>query len=256
MSKILQTKQILLGIVCLVVFVGLGLFFLREKRQDQARDKSSGQRALMYKVESEHAVRKKIQNGEFKRKYGTEESEYFRSYFEDQDLRAVYLSTIEFFEGQKFAQSAGMFFAFSMVFDSNPERLNLMKSAIAEIKKNSEEIYKFLETKNVADYQFHPYFHSRVLNLVHQTELSPEKKLNLYSRTLEKPIELNEAGQLEDGSLSFETALILTKQSGVGEDLVANVIEKALKVNQDPQQISSIKERVITYNPRLSYLFE
>ncbi len=184
-----------------------------------------------------------------------EAMKFFRSYMDDPAFSTFFAHALDFFGEQKAAYPAARFVALSLLFDESPENFYMQKWTRKELQDNSEAIMSTLESKEklIDD---NPFFHSRMLNLVHQLEITPERKLSFYSATLERPLELNSKGELEDNSLAFETALYLAQQASAPPDDMASIIKRVLSKNTREDQTTAVRERVLTYYPALAYLFK
>jgi hypothetical protein len=180
---------------------------------------------------------------------------YLRDLMTDPAFSTFFNFTLDFFGDSPAAYPAARFVGLTLLFDSSPENFYLRTWTQKEIEESSEEIMKTIEAK-ADQIDVNPYFHSRMLNLVHQLDIPADRKLNFYSKTLEKPLEINDQGELHDYSLAFETALILSKQSKISSGDFGAVISRAIIANaNDPQKMESLKVRVVTYYPELRYLF-
>ena len=182
--------------------------------------------------------------------------EFFRGMMADKAFSLFFNYTLNFFEDSPAAYPAARFVALTLLFDSSEESFYLRSWTQKEIINHSEEIMQVLE-KKVDEIDVNPYFHSRMLNLAYQLNIAPERKLKFFTPTLSKPLQLDENGDLLDYSLSFETALILSKQSEIKSAVMGSIISQSIVANsRDPIKLQAFKIRVLTYFPDLTYLFD
>lgn len=189
-----------------------------------------------------------------KTKISNEAMTFLRDLQKDKSFSLFFNYTLKFFDGSKAAYPAARFVGLSMLFDSSAENFYLRSWTQKEIVENSEEIMKVLENK-VDEIDINPYFHSRMLNLAFQLNVSKERKLSFFSKTLDRPLQVLENGELSDYSLNFETALILSKQSNAEDTEIGIPIIQAISANKTDLQKKALKDRVLTYYPDLSYMF-
>jgi hypothetical protein len=171
----------------------------------------------------------------------------------DSGARSRFYQTLEFFAQNPGRYAAARFMAMSGLYVTNPHVAYVMKWTQDDLKKNSEALMATLDEKRD---QIHgdAFIHESFLNLAHQLDVAPERKLAFFGDTLRRSVAVQDNGSLNDNSVGFETALILSKQlTGDGSSIAAPIA--SLVMSSDERTKSAIKERVTTYFPDLAYLF-
>ena len=260
MNILKNKKQLsaILGLTCMLLLA----FFLGKKENikslvsdDSNPTGASRIKRIIVSPSTEEKAKALLANAPEKTKLAEDSMVYLRDLMTDPAFATFFNHTLDFFGDSPAAYPAARFVGLSLLFNGSQEHFYLRSWTQKEIQSHSEEIMKVLEAKS-DEIDLNPYFHSSMLNLVHQLEVSPERKLSFYSKTIEKPLVLTDGGGLHDYSLAFETALILSKNTKVDSSTVAPVVSRAIAANgDDPKKMESLKVRVETYFPELRYLF-
>lgn len=182
-------------------------------------------------------------------------SEYMNKLMKDPKIAVFFNYTLDFFKQKPEAFSAARFVAFTMPFDDGPDKFNLMTWTRKDLVKFSNDLMNDIEDSK-DQVTVNPYFHNRILNLVHALDVPLERKLNFYANTIAQPIDVNAIGVLSDTSQVIEVALFLAKQSSNDPGKIAPSIARALALNQEPDQRMALQIRVLNYYPNLNYLFK
>tara|TARA_B110001454_G_scaffold219185_2_gene250987 strand:+ start:8532 stop:9023 length:492 start_codon:yes stop_codon:yes gene_type:complete len=161
---------------------------------------------------------------------------------------------LDFFDNKPGGFAAARFVALTLLMDESQDMFYLMKWTQGDLKKYSKELMDTLHAK-AKEIRVNPYFHSRMLNLVHQLELSSGGKLAFYGKTIQSELGVDEKGNLSPDSLALETALVLAKQTQQPSQDIAPYIQQAIGLNQSENNRAALAERVLTYYPELRYLF-
>lgn len=181
---------------------------------------------------------------------------FFRNWLYDPAFSEFFAYTLDFFKGQKGAYAAARFVGLTMLFDESAENFYLMKWTKKELLDNSDSLMTFLESKK-GEINVNPYFHSRMLNLAHQLDVAPERKVGFYIESMREPILLRENGDLQDSSLALEIALSLARQAENSQQQLAISLPEIIENSKDdPKVFNAMATRVLTYFPELSYLFQ
>lgn len=151
--------------------------------------------------------------------------------------------------------NAAQFVALTLSFEQSEELTQLMAANAQSLKEHSAELMATLEQHaNAID--SNPYFHNRMLNLVHQLEVPVERKAAFYGQTITAPLVVKQDGQLEDQSLALDIALILARQDDAEASHVSPFVGAAIVANEgSPVAVEALRTRVMTYYPELAYLF-
>jgi hypothetical protein len=173
---------------------------------------------------------------------------------QDSVFRTFFYYTHEFFDNKPEAFPAARFVSLTLLFDESTENFYLMQWTQEDLKRYSNEIMSTLETKR-REIDANPYFHNRMLNLVNQLEIPPERRLAFWGDTIQQPIVLLKNGELDDSSHNFETALLLAQQDDESGNSIAPYLQKLLDATPGSAEFSAIKERVETFFPQLGWMF-
>jgi len=188
----------------------------------------------------------------------TEESrsamKFLNAWMQDSVFRTFFYYTHEFFDNKPEAFPAARFVSLTLLFDESTENFYLMQWTQEDLKRYSNEIMSTLETKR-REIDANPYFHNRMLNLVNQLEIPPERRLAFWGDTIQQPIVLLKNGELDDSSHNFETALLLAQQDDESGNSIAPYLQKLLDATPGSAEFSAIKERVETFFPHLGWMF-
>lgn len=251
-------KWILSGAIVITLGVGTYFFYKKQKQNEivhEPKEKLSPFKSLKYAPKTQRTAKYFLQQPKGKTKADLADQEYFKKLLNDPLIDHFFHYTLSFFDNKPEGYAAARFVALSMKFDSQtPEHIRMMEWTRSEIQKNSKHLYATILNKRSEIFK-NTYFHNRILNLVHQLEVNPSQKLEIYSDTIVRPLEVDADQKLSSQSNVIEVALILARQSIHDPGVIAPVVSKAIEVNSDAYQKEALKARVLNQYPMLNYLF-
>lgn len=259
----IRIKRTIRGMCALAFVVALGIFlsrtvpFARQAPPSQ-RTESAGRPMsrppISYRPATADQVAAKLSIPPEDTAEARSAMKFLNTWMNDPVFKTFFYYTHDFFGNKPEAFPAARFVSLTLLFDESPENFYLMKWTQRDLKQYSNEILSTLEAKR-GEIDANPYFHNRMLNLVNQLDVAPERRLAFWGDTIQRPIVLLKSGELDDSSHSFEIALLLAQQDDPSGNSIAPYVQKLLDSNPGPAELAAIRERVETFYPRLTWLF-
>lgn len=256
----INKRNVVIGIFSISI-LAISYFFFTNTKINSAKleaEKSKIQRREIQKLrfmpQTPQIAKRFIDAADAQGKVSKNSADLLKSLMWDNTFNTFFNYTLDFFGRKEDGFAAARFVALTLVFMDTPESRELMNWTKKDIEKNSQTLFKKLQDKK-SEIDVNPYFHNRMLNLVHSLAVPREEKIQFLSESVSTPIQFVENGQLSDGSRSLEIALVLLKANTSTSEEAAPAVIHSLAKNNSPQQREALRERVLAFYPELARLF-